>query len=175
MTDPNFKDKFEIWKHPSDYGGFSPDGDGLIYVRNRDSSILENSNWDVLEDIFEDQPEQHLNGDIPSGEESYVYTFRASHWAVGWVEYMLIRQDAPQELINKAADLVAGLEGYPVVDDMYYSRMQDEAVTDYWRDELLRYRIEMCADADVSIFAARREDDIPTKVYEDLIQSEMFY
>ena len=42
----------QAWEHPSDYGGFSPDGDFVLLSQHRDSDVLSRSNWiRVCEDM----------------------------------------------------------------------------------------------------------------------------
>ncbi len=84
------------WEHPDSYAGFSPDGDYILVTKHRDSGTLDRSNYtriyadmDALADSF---PEP-TDGD--EYRTDWVYSWRASHWAVGWVEYVMLRQDAP--------------------------------------------------------------------------------
>jgi acyl-CoA synthetase (AMP-forming)/AMP-acid ligase II len=150
------------WTHPSDYGGHSPDGDYVIYGRNRDSSILENVNYrEILEDL-------------ENIADSRCYDFRAGHWAVGWVEYIVVPNDSPDVVILAAAEIVAALADYPVWNEESYSEAQYNAMHEYWEQCSIRERTEHCQESGDSIFAARR-DDIPEFVMENLSQHEMFY
>ena len=159
-----------VWKHPSDYAGFSPDGDYVIYVRNRDSSILENSNYDRIFQDLQKLDEKHQTDDT----ESFVYDFRAGHWAVGWVEYLLVSKDAPDEILQAAGETICALSDYPVYDETDYSDRQFNEICQYWENMSTSERIEYCADNDTSIFAAR-SDAIPDMVFDGLSQSESFY
>ena len=85
------------WERPTDYGGFNPVGDFVIYTRNRDSGILETVNSEVIENIFSElnykfREEWYLHSGLEAGEENWFYIFRAGHWAVGWVEYLMRRK-----------------------------------------------------------------------------------
>ena len=93
------------WTHPSEYHGFSPDGDYLIYSQNRDSSICEEVNYEL---IF---------SELKRLDKENAYDFRASHWACGWIEYILIKKDSPQPLKDKAAEIIQSLSDYPILDD----------------------------------------------------------
>lgn len=164
------------WEHPESYAGFNPVGDYVVYTRNRDSTILENCNYELIFDELkklctDDWPE---NPDIESGKENYVYDFRAGHWAIGWVEYLLVRQDAPDNIKQLAGEIVCALSYYPIYDDEYYSYRRDEEITEYWDKIGLREKIDWCKESDISIFSAR-SDDIPEKVYDAMCESDMFY
>ncbi len=150
------------WTHPPDYGGFSPIGDYVIAGRSRDSDCLEESNYACifrdLEKFAESLPEPPENEDIESGEMSWVYDFGAGHWAVGWVETLLIRQDAPEELLRFAESIVCAIADYPVYDDEHFSELELEHAEKTWRNCFgLSERIELCRKFGISIFAARHE------------------
>lgn len=170
-----------LWTRPECYGGFNPEGDFFIYAKNRDSSILEESNFDTILEYLkneikarglEDQ-EPHYGEEKPfeSCECHWVYTFTARHWACGWVEYMLVRQDAPKEIQSIISDIMSALADYPVFSDEEYSQRQDEAVYRYWEELSIKDRIEYLSENSESIFAARREDEIPEQTYMRLSES----
>ena len=51
----------------------------------------------------------YIEGDERS-EFDWVYDFRAGHWACGWVEYILVRKDAPQSVIDAAIEVIGSME-----------------------------------------------------------------
>ena len=142
------------WEYPSDYGGFSPDGDYLIYSRNRDSSILENCNYEMILE----QLTKLSDTLVTDEEEPFAYDFRAGHWACGWVEYILISANSPDQLITEAEEIVCALADYPVLNESVYSDKQTEAVYEYWLQCSLSDRIDACKSYGLSIFAARSDD-----------------
>lgn len=148
------------WKHPDSYGGYSPDGDYVIYTRTRDSEVLDESNYIR---IFEDL--EKLNPDDWEGEFAPCHDFRASHWACGWVEYIIVKADAPDAMLIKAAEIVEALEQYPIYDESDFCEREHAAKVDYWDGMLLSERVEMCKEVGDSIFAARH-DYIPDGCYE---------
>lgn len=160
------------WTHPPSYGGFSPEGDYVIYVRTRDSNILDNCNYQLifkeLRNLARTLPEPPDNPNIESGDiGSWVYDFRAGHWACGWVETLLIRQDAPEALLALAGEILRALSDYPIYDESAFSEAEFEATSDYWESLSIAERVEYCREAGESIFAARR-DAIPSNMYEHL-------
>jgi len=162
------------WEHPSDYGGFSPDGDFLVYSRTRDSDCLDNSNYECiladLEKLAETFPEPPEN-DTDSGEEGWVYDFRASHWAVGWVETILVRKDAPEAIQKAVYETLGALSDYPVYNETHFSELEWSEASDYWASMDVSDRVDLCRDNGCSIFAAR-SDCIPAdddgSLYESL-------
>lgn len=147
------------WKTPANYGGFSPVGDYCILSRNRDSSLLDESNWDVACESL--NAEDHDSGEYDS--RPAVYTFRAGHWAFGWVEYLMVRPDAPEATLQEAGEILCSLADYPVLSDDDWSRREYEAQCDAWRNASVRDRVEWirrCTGMRCNIFAARR-DELP--------------
>ena len=157
------------WENPDNYFGHNPVGDYVIYSRNRDSSILENTNYELILAQLEGEAEKYPDIEKP------VYDFRASHWGCGWIEYIIVNKDAPQSILDLAEETLSALADYPVVSDDMYSENQYTAIYEYWQECGLRERIEWCKDAGESIFSARKEDCIPSPVFDELYQHEMFY
>lgn len=157
-----------VWETPDNYGGFDPVGDYCIMSRHRGGSILAESNWEVAQEEFKPEwfSKHPYEDDFEEAwkERPEIYMWRARSSLCGWIEYMMVRQDASDEVKERAGELVAALACYPVLDDALYSEMRMEKVEGYWNGMNMAERIEMCQDADVSIFAARREDDVPSEV-----------
>ena len=162
------------WETPDSYAGHNPVGDYTLYSRTRDSSIMENSNYELILKELSELAEPFDNvrdwNDIDDGEP-YVYDFRAGHWACGWIEQIIIRQDAPKEIIERAKEIEAALSDYPVYSDDDYSERQCNEMCRYWNDIDTKERVEWLQESGESIFLARNDDHIPESFYE----SEMFY
>lgn len=140
------------WERPDNYGGFSPDGDYVILTRNRDSNVLDACNWEAA---YRD-----MNPDEGESDHPAVYTFRANHWAVGWVDYLMVRADAPEATRIKAGEIIAALGDYGILDEDLYSIRKYDAIVEYWAQSFMTERIEYLFYAGLSIFAARR-DELP--------------
>jgi len=174
MTESNPYD-LPVWETPDSYFGFDPVGDFVIIGRSRDSSIMENVNYD---EVFDDLQKLEQELDIESEDgEPFVYDYRANHWAVGWVETVLIKKEAPDALQARAYETLAALADYPCIDDSKYSDAQYEEMESYWEREGLWERIQWCEEAGASIFAARVDclGDLPRELFDHLSQSEIFY
>jgi len=157
------------WKKPNDYFGFSPVGDYLIASVNRDSSALERSNFECLtRDLMReaesctDDERAAVEDNQPANMQEIVYTWRAHHWAVGWVEYLMVSQLAPQRILDSAAEMLAALADYPVYDESHFSDLEWNEAAEYWARMSVRDRAELIRESrcGASIFAARR-DEIP--------------
>lgn len=158
------------WEHPDSYGGHSPEGHYCVYSRNRESTILENCNYQsILNELKELDCETSGKKERPK-----VYDFRAGHWACGWVEYIIIERDAHSAVLERACEILSALADYPVYNEVEYSNKQNEEIHDYWLRISLRERLAWCADVGTSIFSARHEA-IEENIYEALSQHEMFY
>lgn len=144
------------WKHPDSYGGFSPTGDYVVLSRNRDSSLLEQVNWDVAVETLGAEAMDHGSYSSIPTDRPNAYHWRAGHWAVGWVEYLMIRVDAPDELKTKAGEMLCALADYPVLNEDRWSAAEFDAVCEYWEQCSVKERVEYLQEAEMSIFAARR-------------------
>ena len=154
------------WEHPDSYAGFSPVGDYVLLSKSRDSYILDEVNFDAAL--------SQLRAESEECDETF-YTFRASHWACGWVEYLMVAKSAPEGVIAVAVDIENALADYPSLDDDVYSEAQWEAMHEYWAGLRLVDRLDYCRGAGASIFAARRDDEIPAPVLDDFWGSETFH
>lgn len=158
------------WRHPKNYGGFSPDGDYVIATQHRDSDALARSNWSVLAadlgaEAYTYIRANHWSDDSTDYEDRpTVYHWRASHWAVGWVEYLMVRADAPEDVLTNAGEWLSALADYPVADDDHFSELEFTEACAYWANCSVADRLDAIKRSDcrgVSRFAARR-DSIPS-------------
>ena len=159
------------WTHPADYAGHLTagglswcQGDYVIYARTRETSILEDVNYQGILDAL-----NRIAWNVDSG----VYVFRANHWACGWVEYIMLPHDAPEVAIIAAAQIIAALADYPCLDDCAYSVAQHEAMGEYWERCSIEDRIGWCQEAGASIFSARH-DHFPELVMDNFHYRGMF-
>lgn len=90
--------------------------------RNRDSEILEESNFDAALKIL-------------GGESATVEVHRFGHWGPGWFEIILVHPDREKDV----QEIQDGLEDYPVLDEDGYSEREHEENLEAIRDRLGRY------------------------------------
>lgn len=107
---------FELtkWQVDSNYMGERYDNCYAIYTIHRDSDILDVSNYRCI------AKELDNNG----FSESYEFA-RASHWAVGWVETIVIPvyETKALELVQNMYDR---LNNYPILDEFDYYELESE-------------------------------------------------
>jgi hypothetical protein len=149
-----------IWETPGSYFGHNPVGHYCVASQNRDSDSVTRSNYAC---ILRDLEKLALEHDAADRDEPSVYTFRASHWACGWIEYVIVLNDAPEAVLEAAGEAICALADYPVYDDEHHSELELTEAADYWARLDVRERAELIRDTQcgASIFAARR-DELPT-------------
>lgn len=97
----------------SNYGGSTEHKDMLVLLgRNRDSAVLTNCNFDIALEML-------------GGESGAVQVHRFNHWAVGWVELILI-DSTDKEKVKIAEDIECSLADYPVLDDSAFSEAEHD-------------------------------------------------
>jgi len=118
------------WTLPQCYFGAEWPEHFSFLGQSRDSDCLERANFDsgleTLKAIAEPADWPH--------EEACFQVVRESHWAVGWVEWIAIHEDATEHL--QAADEAKGkLDNiYPVLDEGRLSEYETEEANTIWRD-----------------------------------------
>jgi len=160
-----------FWKRPQCYIGQEYNDYIVVYSRTRDSSILENVNYEtILETLERDSRMSSSSID----DDELVFDVRDSHWACGWVEYILVSKYASERVLCAVYEILRALSNYPVLCDETYSNACYDAILNHWESADTEDRIEMCDSASESIFAARR-NEIPEGVFDYLSGCEGFY
>lgn len=118
-----------VWKSPSDYSGHDPVGELVVAVRNRDSGFMENFNYCVALSKLNDI--SHSLG-LSLQDNKFAYDWRARHWAVGWVEYLMVSPEAPEELHKEALNILNTIDEESVLGLDEYVRERDEAAKEIW-------------------------------------------
>jgi len=161
----------EKYQRPKNYFGEYYDQYYVLLSRHRDSSILEESNFlaalGILGLSYDNVPSCH--GDDSEPPHPCIVA-RANHWAVGWVELLLIHESS--SLVDKGKKISESLEDYPVLDDELYSVRQLDAADSLWESMSIGERVETCQKNGLSIFMARRNYMPTTTSGEYLIDPE---
>lgn len=145
-----------VWERPECYMGYNPEGEYMIYAKTRGSSALDESNFECIKAALEKAATE-------SGKPESIYTWTASHWACGWIEYLMVKPDAPQAVLDTAAEALEDLAQYPVYNEDDFTRREEETAAEVWAILSVRERAEMIqkyGQSEDSIFAARR-DEVP--------------
>ena len=144
-----------LWVYPQHYFGADWSEYYVILGQHRDSDILTRCNWQAAVETLETLAEQ-LDAFDDAGD-SYVQIAQDSHWAVGWCDTLLVHKGAPAQLIAEAESIVKRLRDYPILDENLFCEMEETEANETWNFISLRERIELCAEAGISIFHARHK------------------
>lgn len=131
------------WELPDSYMGAEWPEYFVFLGQHRDSDALSRSNFECgLKTL--------------GGESETVIIVRERHWAVGWVEWIAIHE-SDSAAILAADEMRCALDSYPVLNEDHFSELEWTEAETQWEMLPLKYRVELCAEAGVSIFAARRD------------------
>lgn len=144
-----------LWAYPKNYHGADWSEYYVILGQHRDSDILTRANWQAATETLEALAEQ-LDA-FDSEGDSVVQIAHDSHWAVGWCDTLLVHKGAPAQLIAEAENIVKRLRDYPVLDENLFLEMEETEANETWNYFSLRERIDLCAQAGISIFHARHK------------------
>lgn len=99
-----------------------------VIGQSRDSRLLEQSNYHcilkALKKISEDD----------------VIEERASHWACGYIDEIIVNPKN-KELVKCAEEILNALENYPIIDEDNFSELKYEECVKYWNNMLISERI----------------------------------
>src|SRR5262245_33881391 len=125
------------WTMPDSYAGAVwPAYYSAGVGQSRDSSSLERSNFACMLRAL-------------GGESETVIVVRASHWAVGWVEWIAIHQDNEKALAI-ADEIKGALVDYPVVDEDHWSELEYSEMESYWSGCSVRERASLILEAETN-------------------------
>lgn len=153
---------------PSHYFGYSPKDSFLILSIHRESRTYEECNYAVAKKLFAEAGFPCGRYEDDQETPPPVHDWRASCSMVGWQEHMVVRDSAPEQVLILAAQILKALEDHPFLDEDKVSEAECDAAFEWWQQESLSWRVEQCQEHEVSIFAARRKDDIPGAVEQHL-------
>jgi hypothetical protein len=120
------------WKRPDSYVGPNHFEYLVLAGQNRDSDSLTRSNFIEFLAL--------LGGE---SEENGIQVIRDSHWAVGWIEMLMIHRDAPHELLEKAMKALNDLDAYPVLNDEAFSELEHAEAEEVISSNLNEFRREL--------------------------------
>jgi hypothetical protein len=129
-TKNTMKKLSEYFGRDSAYWGERPDW-LVCATLNRDSSVLARSNYRCFIKLLGGKGTEGAKGSTEISEN--VAIEEASHWACGWLQYLIINP-ACKELIELAEAAHERLHNYPVLDDDDFSALETEEANQIWRD-----------------------------------------
>lgn len=120
----------EFFKRDSAYWGESSEW-LVARATTRDASTLDRSNWKCFLQLLGGTGAEGANGS--QGVVDGVRIEEASHWACGWIQYLII-DPSRKDLVAIAESTIEKLEGYPVLNEEDWSALEDEEAQQVWRD-----------------------------------------
>lgn len=110
------------WTHPDNYYGETWDEYYVFMGRSRDSSLIDDHNFDyAYEELSKLPPFESDEEDLSP------HIVRERHWLCGWVEWIAIHQKNKKALML-ADELAERLKNYPILDeDSYMDKLNEEA------------------------------------------------
>jgi len=124
------------------YRGDKPLGKtwAIVMTKSRDSGLLEQSNFEKAREQLAEEHEEDVDVE------------RASHWAVGWVDHLMVRVLDRKGKATPAAktflEIKHALDDYPVLDEEVYSKREYEATI----ENIQSGRRDIDADTAAEIF-----------------------
>lgn len=170
----------KLWVYPSHYAGADLSDWYPVVGKHRDSGPLDRSNFDAAWARLRavpgaDWPAAKLRTrwyqDDRDGEvHEAVMSTSFGNPLVGWSETIFVHKDAAAAVLAEAESILDDLEGYPALDEDAWSELEDDEAFEWWQEMGLANRVEMCREAGISIFAARRTDGLPEDPYGHLYE-----
>lgn len=102
----------------------------VVLAIHRDSDALERSNFQVAQQALK----EHEACKEWTDDFCPVTVERFNHWAVGWVDYLIVHP-ACRTLVDMAKQMRARLEeDYPVLDEIHYSQEESNEANEIWQN-----------------------------------------
>ena len=105
------------WSRVENYIGESYNDYYVLLSRHRDSGLVEESNFQSALKAL-------------NGKSDTVKIIRAKHWAVGWIEVILIHE-SDKEAIEKGNEIEESLKSYPIFNDEDFYERESEKRDEY--------------------------------------------
>ena len=112
------------WKKCENYYGPDLSNYFLISQVYKDDSVRVMANHDAIIEDLEAIAQTHNYG------YDFINVERGKHWSCGWVEFLCLRDDSPEELLKKAVDYMES-DCY-VYNKVKYDEYMDEFIKDNW-------------------------------------------
>lgn len=132
--------KFTPWQdnRPSDYAGMQWDGYIPFMFSHGQSHSIEKHNYETAKECLkkwftEESPVNETNRDdcVYFLEEA-----KNNHWACGYLNYLLLSQNAPEELVIAVARILDTIDDNAILDSDKYSEWEYEAICKLWNEDI---------------------------------------
>jgi hypothetical protein len=122
------------WQRASNYMGMDWSAYFVIVSKNRDSDCLEKVNFETARKLLSKWEGEEATPCKPDDETPtlQVTVASANHWAVGWTESLMIHEEASEEALIEAAEIICSLADYPCLDESAWAAEQYEDARETW-------------------------------------------
>jgi len=179
----------EKWSRAENYMGDDHSDSYIVVMKSRDSDLMDQVNFDSTKEELDAWENSHIKGD-------HHFVINNSHWAVGWIEYILITpcencDDSFDELCEWVDDNISQVifESGILDEDTFYEKecekfsddiqewihewmvYQEHRLEDNWEDLDVYGRVEQLVSDYGRDLEHIREEDIDNaveKVFKDL-------
>lgn len=105
----------------------------IMFSTHRDAETLDRSNWETLLKRF--------NAEFGAEDESTWHIERFNHWAVGYVEYLIVTvynvdTHETSQPFNFMVDQLAYMDDYIVLDEDHLSQLESDELYEYVESEI---------------------------------------
>jgi hypothetical protein len=141
--------KFKPWQdnRPDSYVGRQWDGYVPFLFLTGQSDLVEQHNYKVIKDELSDYMSDVVRVDEDKNEFMALEEAKCKHWACGFLDYLLLSQDAPEDLVIKVADIISALEDYHIYYEEGFYQFEEEKIAEAWENMSVRDRKDILVKA----------------------------
>ena len=141
--------KFKPWQdnRPDSYIGRQWDGYVPFLFLTGQSDLVEQHNYKVIKDELSKYMSNVVRVDEDKNKFMALEEAKCKHWACGFLDYLLLSQDAPEDLVIKVADIISALEDYPIYDEDGFYQFEEEKIAEAWENMSVRDRKDILVKA----------------------------
>ena len=147
----------------------------IVGSKHRDSEILDRSNFECTHKELQDIVDNYYEDSDYEPDNAPLKINRMGHWAVGWVEQILIHEDYTV-LLQAGDKIIERLEDYAVLDEDDYSEKESEefysnlklTIQDYLQDNQDSLDENLAYEKKYFNNAGEPQEKLYEKVYEYL-------
>lgn len=165
-------DTLPAWEYPDSYIGEDYTGYHVLYSIHRDSDLIDVSNHESILKTFQDHDIRVVEDYRMNDNPPDVIDVRASHWAVGWIDTIMVHHDADPKAIDIAVSIHDSLSDYPILDDEDYSNREYEMIIESY-DQWIESEFMGLLKSHFDLYDIEPKDGICTKDLFDLIMDRV--
>jgi hypothetical protein len=133
--------KFQPWQEnrPSDYAGMQWDGYVPFMFNTGQSHSMDKHNYNTTKQVLMRWfcSESDVNEtNQPDRQMHHLEEAENGHWACGYINYILLSENAPDELVISVAKILDVIEDNAMLDSDAYTDWEYEAICKLWSEDI---------------------------------------